>query len=71
MREDLNLSGEDTDCEVIPQITRARTQVARAELFREEQGRQDDREVQDLNAQLGNLEIGKNVTQRRSRQTKV
>ena len=70
MRENLNLSGEDTDHEVIPRITRAWTRITCAELSTEEQARQDEREIQDLNAQLAHLEIGKNVTQRRSRRAK-
>lgn len=50
MREDLNLNGEDTDTEVMPRVTRARTQATHAQLSEEQQARQDAREIQDLNA---------------------
>ena len=68
MRENLNLNGEDTDTEVMPRVTRAQTQVTHAQLSEEQQARQDAREIQDLNAQIGCLDISENLTQRRHRQ---
>lgn len=67
MREDLNLNGEDTDTEVMPRMTRARTQATHAQLSEEQQARQDAREIHDLNAQIARLDISENVTQRRHR----
>ncbi len=67
MREDLNLSGEDTDEEVMPRVTRTRTRAVHAQLSEEQQAIQDAPEIHDLDAQIARLEISKNVTQRRPR----
>lgn len=68
IREDLNLNVENTNTEVMPRVTRARTQATQAQLSEEQQARQDAREIQDLNAQIVRLDVSSgNVTQRRLR----
>lgn len=72
MREDLNLSGNDTDTEIVPRITRARAnRVRHEELSPEAQAALDAREIADLDAQLERFEIHDNVTQRRHRKIRL
>lgn len=63
MREDLHLSGNDTDTEIVPRITRSRATWIQHELSREAQAAIDAREIANLETQLERPEIHDNITQ--------
>ena len=65
MREDLNLTENDTDTEIVPHITCSRiTWIQHNELSREAQAAIDTREIAELDAQLECFGIYDNITQK-------
>lgn len=66
MREDLNLTGNDTDTVIVLCITQSRTtRIRHDELSREAQTAIDAREIAELDAQLECFGIHDNITQKR------
>ena len=66
IREDLNLTGNDTDTEIVPRITCSRTtRIQHNELSREAQAAIDAREIAELDAQLECFGIHDNITPKR------